>query len=78
MIQEIHHYLTFDQTNSIVHAYVTSKQDGNNALLGGHVESWKGLKGQTAISAKRRYAVDQKYMQIMKYDPVTQHLHELH
>ena len=68
MIQKIRqHYLTFDQTKSIVHAYVTSKLDGNNALLGGHIESRKGLKRKLRLIKHTR-----------KYDHVTQHLHELH
>ena len=49
MIQKIRHSLTLDQTKSIVHAYATSKFHGNNALLGGHIESRKGLKGKLQL-----------------------------
>ena len=34
-ISKIRHYLTEDQAKTVVHAYVTSKLDGNNALLAG-------------------------------------------
>ena len=34
-IGKIRSYLNEEQTKSVVHAYVTSKIDGNNALLGG-------------------------------------------
>ena len=75
MIQKIRHYLTFDQTKSIVHAYVTSKLDGNNALLGGHIESRKGLKRKLQLVQN---AAVRLIKHTRKYDHVTQHLHELH
>ena len=34
-ISKVRHYLTEDQAKTVVHAYVTSKLDGNNALLAG-------------------------------------------
>ena len=49
MIQKISHYQTLNQAKSIVHAYVTFKLDDNNALLGGHIENRKGLKGKLQL-----------------------------
>ena len=70
MIQKIRSFLIFDQIQSIVHAYVTSKLDGNNALLGGHMKVGKGWK-ETTIGTKYCCAVDQKYKQIRPCDPAS-------
>ena len=64
-----------DQTKSVIHAYVTSKLDGNNALLAGPVDSRKGLKEKLQLVQNAAAKVIKK---ANKHDHVTQFLRELH
>ena len=75
MIRKIRDYLTVDQTKSVIHAYVTSKLDGNNALLAGPVESRKGLKEKLQLVQNAAAKVIKK---ADKRGHVTQFLRELH
>ena len=71
-ISKIRQYLTTEQTQCIIHAYVTSRLDQNNSLLSG-VPSTLLKKLQTIQNASAKVIVGRK-----KYDHVTEHLKELH
>ena len=75
-ISKIQKYLVEDQTNTIVHAYVTSKLDHNNSLLAGltnteNSELWSLLKWVQNTAAK---LIKQK----KKFYHVTPLLHDHH
>ena len=71
-ISKIRHYLSQDQTKSIVHAYVTSKLDSNNSLLAGiTLEQRRRLE-------RVQHAAARLITKSHKHDHVTPLLRELH
>ena len=71
-ISKIRSYLTEDQTKCVVHAYVTSKLDGNNALLA-------GIPSVLESQLKRiQHAAAKLIMQSKKYDHVSPLFSKLH
>ena len=73
MIGKIRSYLSDDQTKSVVHAYVTSKLDGNNALLIGPRRDYLIDKLQLVQNAAAKIITKSK-----KFDHVTPLLRQLH
>jgi hypothetical protein len=71
-ISKIRRYLTTDQCKSVVHAYVTSKLDANNALLAGTTVELKS-KLQRVQNAAAKLITQNK-----KHDHVTPLLYNLH
>ena len=72
-IGKIRSYLSDDQTKSVVHAYVTSKLDGNNALLIGPRRDYLIDKLQLVQNAAAKIITKSK-----KFDHVTPLLRQLH
>ena len=72
-IGKIRHYLNDEQTKSVVHAFVTSKLDGNNALLMGPRRDHLINKLQLIQNAAAKIVTKSN-----KYDHVTPLLHQLH
>ena len=72
-IGKIRSYLSDDQTKSVVHAYVTSKLDGNNALLIGPRRDYLIDKLQLVQNAAAKIITKSK-----KFDRVTPLLRQLH
>jgi hypothetical protein len=71
-ISKIRNYLTVDQAKSVVHAYVTSKLDANNALLAGATSE---LKSQLQ---RVQNAAAEVITRSSKQDHVTPLLYNLH
>lgn len=71
-IGKIRQYLTFDQAKTIIHAYVTSKLDANNALLSGTTSELKS-KLQLVQNAAAKLITKNK-----KQDHATPLLYNLH
>ena len=71
-ISKIRSYLTEDQTKCVVHAYVTSKLDGNNALLAGIPSVLESQIKQI------QHAAAKLIMQSKKYDHVSPLFSKLH
>ena len=72
-IGKIRSYLSDDQTKSVVHAYVTPKLDGNNALLVGPRRDYLIDKLQLVQNAAAKIITKSK-----KFDLVTPLLRQLH
>ena len=72
-IGKIRSYLSDDQTKSVVHAYVTPKLDGNNALLLGPRREYLIDKLQLVQNAAAKIITKSR-----KFDHVTPLLHQLH
>ena len=71
-ISKIRNFLTLDQTKTVVHAYVTSKLDNNNALLTG-IPGCLLMRLQLVQNASAKVVTRQK-----KSDHVTPLLKSLH
>ena len=75
-IGKIRCYLSDDQTKSVVHAYITSKLDGNNALLVGLRRDYLIDKLQLVQNASAKIITI--ILKSKKFDHVTPLLHQLH
>ena len=71
-VSKIRAYLTEEQAKTVVHAYVTSKLDANNALLAGTTTELK-LRLQRVQNAAAKLVTQKK-----KHDHVTPLLRDLH
>ena len=71
-IGKIRSYLTVDQAKSVVHAYLKSKLDANNALLAGTTTELKSQLQRVQNAAAKLITRNKKH------DHVTPLLHDLH
>ena len=71
-IGKIRSYLTVDQAKSVMHAYVISKLDANNALLAGTTTELKSQLQRVQNAAAKLITKNKKH------DHVNPLLHDLH